>query len=56
MKQVDAIRAAEEPKAPPAGRPVADRKPDMSKPVGPMTYTVVKGADVFWPGKRAAKA
>ena len=52
----DTIRTVEESKDPPAGKPVADRQPTMRKPVGPMTYTVIKGADVFWPGKRAAKA
>lgn len=33
----------------------ADRMPEKAKPVGPMTYTVSKGSDVFWPTRQARK-
>ena len=56
MKQAEVIRSAEGPKTPPVGKLVGRQKPVPKKPVGPMTYTLSKGSDVFWPGKRAAKA
>lgn len=36
-------------------RPV-EWKPAKAKPVGPMTYSVSKGADVFRPARQARKA
>lgn len=34
----------------------ADRKLEKAKPMGPMTYTVSKGSDVFWPTRQGRKA
>lgn len=51
MKQAEAIRSSEEPKTPPVGRPIDVQEPALKKPVGPMTYSVSKGSDVFWSGK-----
>ena len=50
MKHAEPVRLAPLPKPMPA--PAAIRKDESAKkPSGPVTYTVSKGADVFWPGK-----
>ena len=54
MKHIDAARPTETPKvalpSSAAGRP----KP-ASKPVGPVTYSVTRGSDVFWSGKQGGR-
>ena len=55
MKQADAFRSTERPKALP-GVVRAAGQVAAAKPVGPVTYTVTRGSDVFWPGKQGKVA
>ena len=54
MKQADAFRSAEAPKASTANG-AGGHKPAVHKPVGPVTYTVTRGSDVFWSGKQGTR-
>ena len=52
MNRMDAVHAAEPRKAPLPGKD--GKAPLPPKPVGPVTYTITRGSDVFWSNKRAA--
>ena len=55
MKHTDAFRPAERPKAMP-GVVRAAGQAAVPKPVGPVTYTITRGSDVFWPGRQGKAA
>ena len=50
--KADVIAAAGKPGPSAAGKPGNTPKPELKKPTGPITYTVTKGADLFWFGRR----
>ena len=54
MKHSEAFRPLAAPKPSPA-KPVNGDRPAAKKPLGPLTYTVSKGSDVFWSGTSLRK-
>ena len=57
MKQGETVRANGGPVAKQSAKPVGSglSKATPPKPVGPMTYQVSKGSDVFWSAKASRK-
>ena len=55
MKRIETPAAVESAMKLPGHEPVRPTSPELKKLLRPVVYTVSRGSNVFWPGKRAAK-